>query len=113
VHSNGPWRSIGLWDVKDPTLPRQSVHRWRKVASLWVPVTELKLFLRNRAKPVHKAHNLTAIYEPIVYKIWDLNISQSYNPPLSVTAIALLFFCRWCSYSTGNTRGYLYFIILF
>jgi hypothetical protein len=26
---NRPWRPIGLWDVKDPTLSRQSVHRWR------------------------------------------------------------------------------------
>jgi hypothetical protein len=23
------WRPIGLWDVKDPTLSRQSAHRWR------------------------------------------------------------------------------------
>jgi hypothetical protein len=23
---NGPWRPIGLWDVKDPTLSRQSAH---------------------------------------------------------------------------------------
>jgi hypothetical protein len=26
---NRPWRPIGLWDVKDPTLSRQSGHRWR------------------------------------------------------------------------------------
>jgi hypothetical protein len=26
---NRPWRSIGLWDVKDPTLSRQSAQRWR------------------------------------------------------------------------------------
>jgi hypothetical protein len=26
---NIPWRPIGLWDVKDPTLSRQSAHRWR------------------------------------------------------------------------------------
>jgi hypothetical protein len=25
---NRPWRPIRLWDVKDPTLPRQSAHRW-------------------------------------------------------------------------------------
>jgi hypothetical protein len=23
---NRPWRPIGLWDVKDPTLSRQSAH---------------------------------------------------------------------------------------
>jgi hypothetical protein len=26
---NGPRRPIGLWDVEDPTLSRQSIHRWR------------------------------------------------------------------------------------
>jgi hypothetical protein len=26
---NRPWKPIGLWDVKDPTLSRQSAHRWR------------------------------------------------------------------------------------
>jgi hypothetical protein len=26
---NRPWRPIGLGDVKDPTLSRQSAHRWR------------------------------------------------------------------------------------
>jgi hypothetical protein len=25
-----PWRPIGLWDVKDPTLYRQYAHRWRQ-----------------------------------------------------------------------------------
>jgi hypothetical protein len=25
---NRPWRPIGLWDVKGPTLSRQSAHRW-------------------------------------------------------------------------------------
>jgi hypothetical protein len=28
VRSRRPWRSIGLWDVKDLTLSRQSAHRW-------------------------------------------------------------------------------------
>jgi hypothetical protein len=26
---NRPWRPIGLEDVEDPTLTRQSPHRWR------------------------------------------------------------------------------------
>jgi hypothetical protein len=30
---NWPWRPIGLWDVKDPTLSRQSAHRWCEVVS--------------------------------------------------------------------------------
>jgi hypothetical protein len=28
-YNAGKWRPIGLWDVKDPTLSRQSAHRWR------------------------------------------------------------------------------------
>jgi hypothetical protein len=27
--SNRHWRPIGLWDVKDPTLSKESAHRWR------------------------------------------------------------------------------------
>jgi hypothetical protein len=27
---NRPWRPIGLWNVGDPTLSRQSAHRWRQ-----------------------------------------------------------------------------------
>jgi hypothetical protein len=23
-----PWRPVGLYDIKDPTLSRQSAHRW-------------------------------------------------------------------------------------
>jgi hypothetical protein len=26
---NRLWRPMGLWDAKDPTLSRQSAHRWR------------------------------------------------------------------------------------
>jgi hypothetical protein len=26
---NRPWRPIRLWNVKDPILSRQSIHRWR------------------------------------------------------------------------------------
>jgi hypothetical protein len=46
---NRPWRPIGLWDVKDPTLSRQSAHRWRQgcqpyaVAALYSPETLLFL----------------------------------------------------------------------
>jgi hypothetical protein len=25
-----PWKPIRLWDIKDPTMYRQSAHRWRK-----------------------------------------------------------------------------------
>jgi hypothetical protein len=28
--SNRPWRPLGLWDVKHPTLSTQSAQRWRQ-----------------------------------------------------------------------------------
>jgi hypothetical protein len=32
---NRPWRPVGLLHVEDPTLPRQSAHRWLgKVVSI-------------------------------------------------------------------------------
>jgi hypothetical protein len=40
---------------------------------------------------VREAHNLTGICEPIVYTMWDLNITQPYRLILPVTAIALPF----------------------
>jgi hypothetical protein len=32
-----PWRPIGSWDVKDPTLSRQSAHRWRLGCQPYAP----------------------------------------------------------------------------
>jgi hypothetical protein len=34
---NRQWRPIGLWDVEDPTLFRQSDHRWRWGCQLYAP----------------------------------------------------------------------------
>jgi hypothetical protein len=34
---NRSWRHIGLWDVKDPTLFRQSVYRWRQGCKPYTP----------------------------------------------------------------------------
>jgi hypothetical protein len=55
------------------------------------PVTEMStggvkkiMFLGSKVRPVRGADNLTAIYAPMVYTMWDL--------PRPVTAIALLFF---------------------
>jgi hypothetical protein len=46
---NRPWRPIGLWDVKDPTLSRQSAYRWRQGCQSYAPATlyipETLLFL--------------------------------------------------------------------
>jgi hypothetical protein len=36
---NKPWRSMGLWDVKDPTLSIQSAHRWRQRCQPYAPAT--------------------------------------------------------------------------
>jgi hypothetical protein len=34
---NRLWRSIGLWDVKDPTLYRQSAHKWWQGCQPYIP----------------------------------------------------------------------------
>jgi hypothetical protein len=45
-----------------------------------------------KGRPARKADNLTAICEPISSKYGSLDVSQSYVPPWSVAAIALLSF---------------------
>jgi hypothetical protein len=37
VSRNRPWKLIELWDVKDPTLSRQSAHRWRQSCQPYAP----------------------------------------------------------------------------
>jgi hypothetical protein len=78
------------------------------------PLTEMssrsrKMFLRSSARPVRKADNLAAICEPIIYKMWNIDVSQPYWSPRAVTGIALLFcfpFTSHClrmvSHLTGN-----------
>jgi hypothetical protein len=38
-----------------------------------------------------KADNLTAVCEPIVWKMWELNVSQHYGSSRPVTGVALPF----------------------
>jgi hypothetical protein len=35
---NRAWRPVRLWDVEDPTLSRQSTHRWRQGCQPYAPV---------------------------------------------------------------------------
>jgi hypothetical protein len=49
------------------------------------------MFLGSRALPVPRVDNVTAICEPILYKMWDPQ-PQPYGPPWPVTGIALLYF---------------------
>jgi hypothetical protein len=46
-----------------------------------------------KGRPACKNDNLTAICEPIVYKMWEpLEVSQPYGPPRDIAGIALPFF---------------------
>jgi hypothetical protein len=47
-----------------------------------------KIFLRSKEWPTLKADNLAAIYEPIIYKLWDPDISKPYRPSMPVRGIA-------------------------
>jgi hypothetical protein len=49
----------------------------------WADSTSNRNEFRNiyggKARPARKPENLTAIYEPIVQKMWDLRVSQPYR----------------------------------
>jgi hypothetical protein len=55
------------------------------------PLTEMstKNISGSKARPARKADNLTAICEPILHKMWELDISRPYGPPRPVTRVAL------------------------
>jgi hypothetical protein len=78
-----PMRSLNSYN-----LPYLSTHTMS--LGLTQPLIEMstrKVFLRRRAWP-ERAADLTAIPEPTVYTIRDLNIPQPCKPPWSVTEIA-------------------------
>jgi hypothetical protein len=94
-----PWNLLGLW------------HKWVPGDLSWV-----------KARPAHKADNLTAICGRLSTQCWILDISQPYRNIWPVTVVALLFIynistsqetpvastaiygdilfiCKWCSTS--------------
>jgi hypothetical protein len=42
---NKPWRPVGVWDVKDPTLSRQSAHRWPRGCQPYALAALYSIFL--------------------------------------------------------------------
>jgi hypothetical protein len=44
---NRPWRYVGLWDVKYPTLSRQSAERWRWGCHSYAPAALYPLKIRD------------------------------------------------------------------
>jgi hypothetical protein len=45
IPCNRQWRPIGLWDVKDLTMSRQSAHRWRWGCQPYAPAVLYSTFL--------------------------------------------------------------------
>jgi hypothetical protein len=56
-------------------------------------LTDILMSIRNlpggKERPARKADNLTAICEPIFYKMLQPYLSQPYGSPMPVTGIAL------------------------
>jgi hypothetical protein len=56
----------------------------------------------SKARPTRDTDNLTAIYEPIVYKMWVPRHLTAYRPPRPVTGIALLSFFFFLHFLTNE-----------
>jgi hypothetical protein len=100
---NRPWRPIGLWDIEDPTLSRQSAHRWRHgcqpytPADHYCPVTSLLSFwysflleaewtpgpsAAGRIRQIEKNHSPHRVSNPRSSSLWHstLTIMQPCTP---------------------------------
>jgi hypothetical protein len=78
-----PNEVIGSFDWSNPSSRTMALGSTQ-------PLTEMGTRnLRRGKRPARKADNITAICEPIVLKMWELDDSQLYGPAWHVTGIAL------------------------
>jgi hypothetical protein len=91
-----PMRSLEFFNRPNPssrTLALESTQRL-------IEMSTTNLY-GAKGRPVHKADNLTAICEPLVYKMLKPRVSQPYGPLQLVTGITnLLLNCRYLLYLT-------------
>jgi hypothetical protein len=88
-------RSSDFFDQPNPS------GRTMALGSTQPPEISTKNLPSVKERPALKADNLTVISKSIFYKIFgSLDVSQPYEPPLSVTGIALPYYYYYYYYLT-------------